>query len=342
MAGPSPGYAGGQSWFGLCALMVVGAIAEHVGRRNDRSRFPQIGRSVDIGGRSLNIHCLGEGSPVVIFDTFSHLAGYNWIGVQAEVAKFTRACWYDRAGYGWSDSGPLYPTAGHVVSDLHTLLAYAILPPPYVLVGQGDVTLHVRVYHRQFPNDIAAAVFISGNDVFDRPAPPMSRRSGIERIFGSGVSTTLISSTCSALPAIARLGLTRLGKPRRTWSYGLTIGRQAEADFLSDNPTAYRHSATSLCVQEASRRQAREAENLADMPLRVMVSGARVNLPTNAGSEDVKLAEAQRDYELRIHQPRLAALSTRGRVVIEDKDITAGNIVRNINDVVSEVRLANP
>jgi hypothetical protein len=30
----------------------------------------------------------------------------DWSGVQPEVAKFARACIYDRAGYGWSDSGP--------------------------------------------------------------------------------------------------------------------------------------------------------------------------------------------------------------------------------------------
>lgn len=160
-------------------LIVFGAIAEEFGRRSDRNRFPQIGRSVDIGGRSLNIHCLGEGQPAVVFDTFSHLAGYNWIAVHAEVLKLTRACWYDRAGYGWSDSGPLYPTAYHVVSDLHALLIGAVVPPPYVFVGQGDVTLHVRVYHQRFRNEVAGAVFISGNDVFDRPPPPVSHRSGI-------------------------------------------------------------------------------------------------------------------------------------------------------------------
>lgn len=325
---------------GLGALIVFGAMAEEFGRRSDRERFPQIGRSVDIGGRSLNIHCLGEGSPVVVFDTFSHLAGYNWIGVQAEVARFTRACWYDRAGYGWSDSGPLYPTASHVVSDLHALLTGAIVQPPYVFVGQGDVTLHVRVYHKQFANEIAAAVFIGGNDVFDRPPPPMSHRSGLERVFGSWAAPTLTSSACRAIPAMARVGLTRLGKPRRTWSYGLTPEQQAEADFLSDNPTAYRHTATGLCVQEASKQQAREARNLTDIPLRVMVSGARLDLPANANSEYVKLAEADQDYELRIHQPRLAALSTRGRLVIVNEEITAAEVVSTINDVVNEVRSA--
>src|ERR1700676_315189 len=53
---------------GLVAIGFVGALYEHLARRQDRKRFPQIGRSVDIGGRSLNIYCSGDGSPAVILD----------------------------------------------------------------------------------------------------------------------------------------------------------------------------------------------------------------------------------------------------------------------------------
>lgn len=76
------------------------------------------------------------------------------------------------------------------------------------------------------------------------------------------------------------------------------------------------------------------------MPLKVMVSGARSDLPTNASSEDVKLAAADQDHELRIHQPRLAALSTRGRLIIVNDEITAADVVTNIKDVVGEIRSA--
>ncbi len=45
------------------ALVLTGFIYECIGGWRDKTRFPQVGRSVDIGGRSLNISCLGEGSP---------------------------------------------------------------------------------------------------------------------------------------------------------------------------------------------------------------------------------------------------------------------------------------
>jgi hypothetical protein len=47
---------------GLLVAALTGAIYEQVGQRKDRQRLPRIGRSVDIGGRSLNIFCAGEGS----------------------------------------------------------------------------------------------------------------------------------------------------------------------------------------------------------------------------------------------------------------------------------------
>jgi hypothetical protein len=47
-------------------LVLAGITYEQIGERRDRTRFPQVGRSVDIGGHSLNIYCSGSGGPAVI------------------------------------------------------------------------------------------------------------------------------------------------------------------------------------------------------------------------------------------------------------------------------------
>ena len=131
--------------FMIAVIVVAGVIYEQIGRRIDRRRYPQIGRSVDIGGRALNIFCSGEGSPAVIFDSGGHTAGFSWIDIQPEIAKQTRACWYDRAGYGWSDPPPSPLDFKAIAGDLHALLRAANVPPPYVLVGATAATFHVRV-----------------------------------------------------------------------------------------------------------------------------------------------------------------------------------------------------
>src|SRR5215469_17148034 len=106
----------------VVVFAITGVVYEQIGRRRDRKRYPQIGRSIDIGGRTLNIFCSGEGSPTVILDSGGHTAGYSWIEIQPEIAKFTHACWYDRAAYGWSEAGLSPRTFRAVANDLHTLL----------------------------------------------------------------------------------------------------------------------------------------------------------------------------------------------------------------------------
>jgi len=53
--------------------LLTGLLYEQAQRALDREHFPQVGRSVDIGGRMLNIYCSGEGQPAVILES-----GANW------------------------------------------------------------------------------------------------------------------------------------------------------------------------------------------------------------------------------------------------------------------------
>src|SRR5213079_662696 len=87
----------------LAALVLLAAAAyEHIGAWRDSRPLKQIGRSVDIGGRTLNIYCTGEGSPTVIFVSARTAPGYVWTPTERGVSAFTHACWYDRADLGWS------------------------------------------------------------------------------------------------------------------------------------------------------------------------------------------------------------------------------------------------
>ena len=123
----------------LAVLIVAGVTYEQIGERLDRKRFPQVGRSVDIGGRSLNIYCSGEGGPVVILDTGGSAPGYENLLFQRKVAEFTRACWFDRAGLGWSDPSPVEQTSAAIAEDLHALLhaAYRQLSHGLALSGRA-------------------------------------------------------------------------------------------------------------------------------------------------------------------------------------------------------------
>ncbi|WP_396937041.1 alpha/beta fold hydrolase, partial [Mycolicibacterium sp.] len=71
----------------------------------------------------------------MVFDASLGASSLSWARVQPEVARFARACAYDRAGFGWSERGPLPRTAGRAADELRIALDRAGEPPPYILVG---------------------------------------------------------------------------------------------------------------------------------------------------------------------------------------------------------------
>ena len=84
----------------------------------------------------------------------------EWSRVQPEVAKTTRVCSYDRAGFGWSDLGPNPRSAVQIVSELHTLLQAAQMSGPYVLTGHSIGGLYVRLYASTYPADTAGMILV--------------------------------------------------------------------------------------------------------------------------------------------------------------------------------------
>src|SRR5436189_6420315 len=118
------------------------------------------GRFFDMGGVRLHLNWQGKGSPVVVFDSALCGSSLSWALLQPEIAAMTRACSYDRAGFGWSDAGPMPRTAGRIADELDVLLRRAGEVPPYVLVGHSFGALVMRVFAARHRADVAGLVLI--------------------------------------------------------------------------------------------------------------------------------------------------------------------------------------
>lgn len=87
-------------------------------------------------------------------------ASSDWKTVAEGIARFAQVCTYDRAGYGWSDSGPRPRTTQRVVEELRTLLANAGLRPPFVLLGHSWGGLNMRYFASQHPDEVAGLILM--------------------------------------------------------------------------------------------------------------------------------------------------------------------------------------
>lgn len=159
-----------------------------------------LGRLIDVGGFRLHINGAGHGSPSVVFESALGGSSLSWTLVQADVARFTRACSYDRAGFGWSDAGPLPRTAGRIADELRLLLDRAGEAPPYVLVGHSFGGLVMQVFATRFRRDTAALVLVDPAHPEDWVTPAPKEKLKIDR----GVRL------CRQGAVGARLGLARV------------------------------------------------------------------------------------------------------------------------------------
>ena len=117
---------------------------------------------MDVGGQTLHINSMGEGSPVVVLEAGAGGTSLDWAHVQSALAKGTRVCAYDRAGLGWSESGLDPRTIQQLVEELHTLLRESGEKPPYLLVGHSFGGMVMKYYAAVYPNDVAGLVLVDG------------------------------------------------------------------------------------------------------------------------------------------------------------------------------------
>jgi pimeloyl-ACP methyl ester carboxylesterase len=126
---------------------------------NEASAHPgQLVRLPD--GRHINFRCTGSGAPTVILEGGFAATSLAWFKVQPQVAKTNRVCAYDRAGYGFSDPGPLPRDGAAVARDLDQALKAGKIAGPYILVGHSAGALYMRLLASRLPAETVGMVLV--------------------------------------------------------------------------------------------------------------------------------------------------------------------------------------
>jgi pimeloyl-ACP methyl ester carboxylesterase len=150
----------------LTVLICAGVFGQQV--KSDGSSPADIvyahpGRLVAVNGFRLNLYCMGSGAPTVVFDSGFEDWAPAWSTVQPVIAKWTRACSYDRAGAGFSDPGPMPRTSVRIAEELRSALHRAGIAGPYILVGSAFGGDNVRTFAALHMREVAGLVLVDAD-----------------------------------------------------------------------------------------------------------------------------------------------------------------------------------
>jgi pimeloyl-ACP methyl ester carboxylesterase len=275
------------------------------------------GRLVDVGGHRLHLHCAGTGTPAVVFDAALGASSLSWSLVAPDVARITRACAYDRAGFGWSEAGPAPRTAGRIANELAQLLRSADVPPPYVLVGHSFGALVMRIFAVRNRDLTAGLVLVDpahpeewldpGEDrrhQIDRGARlcrygATAARFGIARVVAASVALGALAPARGLVGLVSRGGLSRADEEILAPMWKLPAEARRPLSRFWTEPKFFEalgSQIASICESAAEVREA-GVDAFRELPIVVVAAG------TSNGRRN-QLHEA------------LARRSVRGRLVI--------------------------
>jgi pimeloyl-ACP methyl ester carboxylesterase len=185
----------------------------------------------------------------------------HWFWVQQAVAKTTRICAYDRAGMGWSESGPEPKDAEQFSIELHALLDGADIGGPYVLVGHSYGGLYARMYAARYPDEVTGMVLVDSShpEQYARLPEGQVNYERSKRLFAGA-------------PLLARLGVIRLFDLNPA-PPSLPPQQRAQVDAFNSSTRQVSATTEEFRATPETTAQVGSTGSLGDKPLAVVSAG---------------------------------------------------------------------
>lgn len=254
-------------------------------------------------GRAIHLICMGQGSPTVVMTAGLGDWSGAWRKVQPQIARDTRACAWDRAGFGFSGPSPERQDLPHTTADLEAALKAAGIAGPYVIVGHSMGGYESLAFADRHRAETVGMVLVDpstpGQDaMFQRTAPHLK-----------AFVDTLYAQAIAQIRACA--GKTSEGCDADQADYPELL-RAAMALYAADPARAATEASLYEAFPEATAQAVNPARNFGDMPLVVLSAmNTQADLPPGAPAE--AMAELPGFMAELVHdRDGLAALSSRG------------------------------
>lgn len=223
-----------------------------------------LGQLIQIGNHQLHLSGCGQGHPTVILDAGLGDWSLSLFDLQQRVAAFTHVVIYDRAGYGWSESGPFPRTSQQLADELYALARAAALPAPYVLVGHSLAGWHLRLFAQQRRELVAGLLLIDATPPDFHP-----RLAALDPGFTVGAAAALREH--QAMAQRAKAGQLRTADVEPFGVPPFLTDEQRETFFqLTVQPTYWETLLAEWLAEEESRTQVQAVTTLGNLPLTVL------------------------------------------------------------------------
>jgi pimeloyl-ACP methyl ester carboxylesterase len=336
------------------ALLLAASAAAFAAPGDDLYSRPGIVVAASDGAR-LNLYCMGNGSPTVVFDSGWEDWAPAWAVVQPRIARWTRACSYDRAGAGFSGPGPMPRTSVRIADELQSALHNAGIAGPYILVGNAFGGDPVRTFAQRYPADVAGLVLVEADasDVEISAMQDADHRANARNVarlrecrdaVAVGKPLPLLPPRPGQPPRTCAQQFFR-GLPEAEWSANLNASVLQIAQTKVAMYDAYISEMEEMAGDEAWLQQ--HVSSLGSRPVRVLTTGNHGvgHLPAR-DAQDPKHIEYER--QIALAQARWLSLSSNAKqIFVRDSseyiEFDAPQaVVDAIQDVYAQSRAASP
>jgi pimeloyl-ACP methyl ester carboxylesterase len=267
---------------------------------------PEPGADYLVNGKKMHINCTGAGSPTIVLDSGLGWDSLVWGGIQPALAKSTRVCSYDRAGFGLSEAQAGPRDAVHIARELHTLLGEAGVTGPVVLMGHSIAGMYIREYATQYPGQVAGLVFVDSSTPLQNRDPRLNT--------GQGAGLPLWQSMLG-MRAVSITGYPRLKGDCATPGAGTEAGLDRKAAAMLGEDFCHLHYKSVQAEFEsfdASGQETVHTGPFGDLPILV------ISQDTSKQYSSPSPTAREREFASTWNgmQEKLKELSTRGRRII--------------------------
>jgi len=121
---------------------------------------PFIGELVDVNGRNVLVHCVGEGSPAIWLENGWAAMVVTWQPFQEQLSEHARVCAYDRAGMGWSAPNGSDRTAYNSAAEFAELLDVLGETEAFILLAWSCGAPIAQIYAAQHPDMVLGLILM--------------------------------------------------------------------------------------------------------------------------------------------------------------------------------------